>query len=140
MPYRATRRVEFADTDMAGIMHFSRFFTLMEEVEHEWLRSRGLSVIMTWQGIKLGWPRVSAACEFYRPVFFEDLLAIELSIERLGTKSITFAAAFYRGDECVARGQITTCCCRVNGPGDMTAMDIPNEIRDQLQAICVHTG
>ena len=33
--FRTTRRVEFRDTDMAGIMHFSAFFTVLESVEHE---------------------------------------------------------------------------------------------------------
>ncbi len=46
MPFRTTRRVEFRDTDMAGIMHFSAFFTTLESVEHEFLRSLGLSVVM----------------------------------------------------------------------------------------------
>ena len=37
-PYRTTRRVEFRDTDAAGIVHFSAFFFYMESVEHEFLR------------------------------------------------------------------------------------------------------
>ena len=46
MPYefRCRQRVEFADTDMAGIVHFSNFFRYMERAEHEFLRSLGLSV------------------------------------------------------------------------------------------------
>src|SRR5213078_989612 len=42
--FRTTRRVEFADTDMAGIVHFANFFRYMESAEHEFLRSHGLSV------------------------------------------------------------------------------------------------
>ena len=37
--FRTTRRVEFRDTDAAGIVHFSAFFFYMESVEHEFLRS-----------------------------------------------------------------------------------------------------
>jgi acyl-CoA thioesterase FadM len=35
MPYefKHIRRVEFSDTDMAGIMHFSNFFRFMESTE-----------------------------------------------------------------------------------------------------------
>ena len=43
-PFRTTRRVEFCDTDMAGIAHFSNFFRWMESAEVEFLRQRGLSV------------------------------------------------------------------------------------------------
>ena len=43
-PFRISRFVEFADTDMAGIMHFSAFFRFMEGAEHALLRSLGFSV------------------------------------------------------------------------------------------------
>ena len=38
--YRTSRRIEFADTDMAGIAHFSRFYVFMEQAEHEFLLPR----------------------------------------------------------------------------------------------------
>jgi acyl-CoA thioesterase FadM len=38
------RRVEFAETDMAGIAHFSSFIIYMEQAEHALLRSLGTSV------------------------------------------------------------------------------------------------
>jgi acyl-CoA thioester hydrolase len=132
--FHATRRVEFADTDMAGIMHFAKFFTFMEEVEHEFLRSRGLSVVMHYQGQRLGWPRVAANCEFLKPVFFEETLEIELTLSRMGGKSLTFSADFSREGEVVARGQITTCCCLVGGPEGVKAIELPPEIRQKLEA------
>ena len=46
-PFVTTRRVEFGDTDMAGIMHFANFFRFMEAAETDFLRSLGLSV--SWQ-------------------------------------------------------------------------------------------
>ena len=42
--FKTRRRVEFRDTDMAGIVHFSVFFAYMEQAEHELLRSLGLGV------------------------------------------------------------------------------------------------
>ena len=38
------RQVEFAETDMAGIVHFANFFRWMESAEHAFLRSLGHSV------------------------------------------------------------------------------------------------
>src|SRR5205809_6898622 len=89
VPFRTQRRVEFSDTDMAGIMHFARFFHYMEQVEHEFLRTRGLSVIMDWEGRPLGFPRVSAHCDYQIPVLFEEVFDVTLDIKKLGTKSIT---------------------------------------------------
>jgi hypothetical protein len=44
--FRATRRVEFNETDLAGIVHFSNFFRYMETVEGAFYRSFGQSVIL----------------------------------------------------------------------------------------------
>jgi YbgC/YbaW family acyl-CoA thioester hydrolase len=43
-------RVEFTDTDMAGIVHFSSFFRYMEVTEHAFFRSLGFSIVMQHEG------------------------------------------------------------------------------------------
>ena len=43
--FRTKRRVEFADTDMAGIIHFTSLFRYMEETEHAFFRSLAWSII-----------------------------------------------------------------------------------------------
>src|SRR5262249_38318741 len=68
--FRTTRRIEFADTDMAGIVHFANFFRFMEVAEVEFLRSRGLSVMATIEDRTISFPRVAASCDFLRPVRF----------------------------------------------------------------------
>ena len=44
-PLTTRRRVEFRDTDAAGIVHFSAFFVWMESAEHELLRAAGVPVV-----------------------------------------------------------------------------------------------
>jgi len=131
---RTTRRVEFADTDMAGIVHFANFFRYMEAAEHEFLRAHGLSVAMDWEGERIGFPRVSASCDFHNPVRFEDVLDIDVGLARLGSKSLTFACTFLHKGGLVARGQLSTVCCRL-GPGQpLESIEIPAGIRDRLGA------
>ena len=50
MPYefKHIRRVEFAETDMAGIVHFSNFFRMMEATEHAFFRSLGGAFIVAY--------------------------------------------------------------------------------------------
>lgn len=55
--FKATRRVEFSDTDMAGIVHFSAFFRYFETVEHSFIRSLGFSVILPGMEPPMGFPR-----------------------------------------------------------------------------------
>src|SRR6266481_3046213 len=113
-PFRTTRRMEFADTDMAGIVHFANFFRFMEAAEVEFLRSRGVSVFMPWEGQKVSFPRVAASCDFVKPARFEDVLEISVSIQRIGRKSVTYGFEFTLAGELVARGQITSACCLVD--------------------------
>ena len=69
--FQTRRKIEFSDTDMAGIVHFSRFFIFMETAEHEFLRSLGTSVATEDRGHKIGWPRLSASCDYLKPIEFE---------------------------------------------------------------------
>ena len=55
-PFRTTRRVEFHDTDMAGMVHFANFFRYMESAEVEYWRFRGLSVMIRQQEERLSFP------------------------------------------------------------------------------------
>src|SRR5687767_14971748 len=108
-----SRRVEFSDTDAAGMMHFVAFFRMMEQAEHELLRSVGLSVVTHDATGKISWPRVAANCDFQAAARFEDVLQIEVQILRLGKKSITYAHRFLRDGQVLATGHVTAVCCRV---------------------------
>ncbi|MFN0019997.1 MAG: acyl-CoA thioesterase [Pirellulaceae bacterium] len=123
--FRTTRRVEFSDTDAAGIAHFTAFFRYMEQAEHELLRSVGLSVFMQVDGEEITWPRVNSKCDFRSMAKFEELLEIAVSISRLGEKSITWSFQFAIGTRDVASGEITAVCCRVNPDGTLSSTLIP---------------
>ena len=129
--HRTTRRVEFSDTDMAGIMHFARFFHYMEQVEHEFLRTRNLSVIMDWEGRHIGFPRVSVHCDYQSPVRFEEVFDILLELKKLGTKSITYEFRFTKGDQALATGTLVVCCC-VMGEEKMVPVPIPESFKARL--------
>jgi acyl-CoA thioester hydrolase len=132
-PFRTTRRVEFVDTDMARIAHFSNFFRWMESAEVEFLRSLGLSVHMPYEGLALGFPRVSASCDYLRPARFEDLLTVTVRVQSVGRKSVTYAFEFFRDDELLARGRVTSVCCRVSPDGSFESTDVPASLRARLE-------
>jgi YbgC/YbaW family acyl-CoA thioester hydrolase len=131
--FRTTRRVEFSDTDMAGIVHFSRFFCYMESAEHELLRSLGLSVFLDWEGQRISFPRVGASCDFLKPVRFEDVLTIDATVENVGRTSVTYGFKFFKGEEAIAVGQLTAVCCRVGTEHGIEAIEIPPGIRSRLE-------
>jgi acyl-CoA thioester hydrolase len=134
MTFRTTRRIEFGDTDMAGIVHFANFFRFMEAAECEFLRGRGLSVKMDWEGQPIAFPRVSASCDYVRPARFEDLLEVTVTTDRLGEKSVTYAFEFSRGGELIARGKVTSVCCREGVDHQLQGIEIPAGYRARLQS------
>ncbi len=135
MPYEfhTKRKIEFADTDQAGICHFARFFVFMETAEHEFLNSLGTSVSTELDGNKIGWPRLAASCEYLSPARFEDILDIHLMVARKGTKSITYKFIFTRDNTVIARGQMTSACCICNPGKPITAIPIPSSLASQIQ-------
>jgi YbgC/YbaW family acyl-CoA thioester hydrolase len=131
--FRTTRRVEFGDTDMAGLIHFSNYFRYMEAAECEFLRARGLSVKQEWEGQPLGFPRRAASCEFIKPARFEDVLDVTVKVEKIGTRSVTYVIEFAKNGDVVARGQVTSVCCRVDNDHQITPIDIPASYRARLE-------
>ena len=131
--FRTTRRIEFEDTDAARIAHFSRFYVFMEQAEHAFLRSLNLSVEMELEGRRLGWPRLSASCEFLEPLRFEEEVDIHLTVKRKGAKSITYAVEFSRGGQPVARGEITSVCCLCGEDGSLKAISIPKAFASRIR-------
>ncbi len=132
--FHTRRRVEFRDTDAAGIAHFSRFFTWMEEVEHEFLRSLGTSVVVADADGAMSWPRVSAQCDYQGPLRFENEFEVQLTITRIGAKSVTYAFEFLFDGRPIANGQTTVVCCRIVHGQPPRSIPIPDQLSKQLAA------
>ena len=135
MPYefQTQRQVEFPDTDMAGIVHFARFFVFMEAAEHAFLRSLGSSVSTRWEGNRIGWPRLQASCEYLSPARFEDVLDIRLTVVRKGTKSMAYGFEFTREGAVIARGQLHSVCCVCNPGEEIRSIPVPDFLAEQIQ-------
>ncbi len=132
-PFETVRRVEFRDTDAAGIVHFSVFFTYMEQAEHDLLRHLGTTVIERDGETMYSWPRVSAACDFRSMAKFEDPLNVAVWVAHLGTKSVRYRFRFSCGERLVAEGTTVAVYCRVAGHANMTGLPIPDHLRSALQ-------
>jgi acyl-CoA thioester hydrolase len=129
-----TRRVEFCETDMAGIVHFSNFYRWMEQAEHEFFRSLGLSIVNHQSGDStIGWPRVCATCRFESPARYEDIVQVTLMVQRIGVKSLTYDVHFTIGDRFLAKGTMKTVCCSMERDQPLRSIEIPREYTTELQ-------
>jgi YbgC/YbaW family acyl-CoA thioester hydrolase len=122
------RRVEFADTEAAGLCHFARFFVFFETAEHELLRSLGADAWMEREGRVLGWPRIEATCRYLTPAFFGDEIEIRLAVTRLGSRSVTYEGVVQRGETTIARAGWSVACCWMEDPRRLEPTTIPEEI------------
>lgn len=136
--FHIQRRIEFADTDMAGIVHFSRFFVFMEAAEHALLRELGSDVHFEYEGQHIGWPRVDVSCRYRSPARFGDLLDIRVRILHKGRRSLTYGFHFTCDGRDVAEGKISCICCALSTPfpkagGKLQPVAIPDFIADRLE-------
>lgn len=136
--FRHTRRVEFAETDMAGILHFSNLFRYMEAAEHAFFRSLGHSVHAHGAGGVWGFARREASCRFDRPLQYEDLVEIHVIVRDVRERTIDYEFGFHRlegaGERVrVAAGSMTVVCVAHDGDA-MRSIPIPDHIRGVLDA------
>ena len=129
--YRLKRRVQFYETDAAGLVHFSWFYRYMEEAEHALWREAGLSIAAA--GSEIGFPRVSASFDFRWPLRFEDEFEVHLWVSAITSKTFQYAARVTKGDTEVATGSLTVACVSKVPNKPMKAMKIPQDIVDRFQ-------
>ena len=129
--FRYSRRVQFSETDLAGIAHFSAFFRFMEEAEHALWRAAGLSIGAA--EITGGWPRVAASFEYKRPLRFEDEFEVTVSIAELTRRSIRYGFTITAAGSLVGTGSMTA-VCTTKDKGKLRAIDLPADVIGRLQA------
>jgi YbgC/YbaW family acyl-CoA thioester hydrolase len=132
--HRVRRKVEYVDTDMSGIVHFSRFLIYMENTEHAFLKAIGADVhFQDGEGRQISWPRVAVSCDYQAPARFGDELEIHLRVIRKGTRSLTYGFEVTRGGEMLAKGRSTCACCVMDDPAGIKAIPIPRAIAERIE-------
>jgi acyl-CoA thioester hydrolase len=129
--FHYSRRVQFSETDLAGIAHFSAYFRFMEEAEHALWRAAGLSIGAAEK--TGGWPRVSAAFDYKSPLRFEDEFDVIVHIAELTRRSIRYGFTINRGDVLVGTGTMTAVCTKKED-GQLRAVELPADVVRRLRA------
>ena len=125
------RRVTFHEADPAGIVHFSWFFRYMEEAEHALWRAAGVSIAA--RDANVGYPRVSAAFDYHRPLRFEDEFDARIRIVSIRDKSLRYVCTLTKGEEKIATGTVTVVCVSKGEDGVMKARPLPPDIAGRFE-------
>ncbi|MBG86968.1 MAG: 4-hydroxybenzoyl-CoA thioesterase [Verrucomicrobiales bacterium] len=135
--HKIVRRVEFSETDMAGIVHFSNYFRFAESVEHDFFRTIGHSIVTKTTDPPVGWPRVHASFDFQAPLRFEDEFEVHLMVAEKKSRTLSYQIIVRKltdGDPVVcAKGKLTVVCVTRDSTGKMSASEIPSEIADRIE-------
>ena len=129
--YRFRRRVQFYDTDAAGLVHFSWYFRYMEEAEHALWREAGLTIHAPDGAF--GFPRVSASFDFHRALRFEQEFDVLIRVTAISQKTIRYACLIVDGETTVATGTLIVACVRRRPNEPMAATAIPEHIASRFQ-------
>ena len=138
--FRHRRLVEFADTDLAGIMHFANFFKFVECAEHAFFRSLGHRVHITDGGDHLGWPRIEVSCKYHKPARFEQTLEVCLRIEEIRTSSLRYSFWIFPAEEAdrplLATGSFSIIHVEIDTAArGIRKAPIPPELKQKLEAL-----
>lgn len=132
------RQVEFHETDVAGIVHFSNFFRYMEAAEHAFFRSLGFSIHQEFDGRSIGFPRIKAECEYSNALKFEDVVETHLRVTEVTQRTIGYSFVLREVNSEspieVARGMVKTICVTFDErEGRMKSIRIPAAILKELE-------
>ena len=121
-------RVRWIDTDASGIIHYTAAFRYFEVAEWELLRKVG--VPLRPHEKDFGLPRVSVNATFHVPLRVDDMIAVHIRVERLGTTSVTFALEIFREETLCISGSVTVVFINEQG----LPISIPDHMRRALTA------
>jgi len=103
-------RVYYEDTDAGGVVYYANYLKFLERARTEWLRAQGHEQQALIERRGLLFAVRSVTLDYHAPARLDDLLAVELRVERIGRASIDFAQAIRRNDEtrplCTARVRV----------------------------------
>lgn len=101
--------MRFADTDASQRIHYTAMFRYFEAAEQEFLRELGLAY-STEPFRNYGFPRVHVECDFLSAIHYDDVLDVEVTVDRVGASSYTLAFGAFQGSRLAAKGKITVVC------------------------------
>lgn len=111
--FQLKRVVRLVDTDASGMVHLSAMIRMMEETEYAFLRSRGLSVVLSDGRGLMGFPRLSAEIEVLDFVGFDTEVKVQIFLMVVDGKTIHYDFSVVTADDLlIAKGKFVVAVCR----------------------------
>ena len=118
------RRIEWIDTDAAGIYHWTTAFRLAEAAEAALHTALGIADF-TFGAT----PRLAVSASFTRPLQFNDPVDVELAVSAIGRTSLEYRMTISADGDPAAEGSVK--CCLIDR-STRRATPWPDDVRDRL--------
>ena len=93
--FKLTKRVEFSETDAAGLLHFSNYFRYMEPARTEWLRALGVDQVKLLNVERRMFVVTETNAEFVAPAKFNDEVVVTARLTRLARATFDIEQNIY---------------------------------------------
>jgi acyl-CoA thioester hydrolase len=102
-------RVRYAETDRMGLLHHANYIVYFEMGRTELLRERGISYRDIEDSGHL-LVVIEVGCKFKRPAYYDDLLTLRTTVERVTHVKIVHRYEVFRDGVLLAEGHSTLAC------------------------------
>lgn len=132
--FRYERLLQWSECDPAGIIFFPHYARWMVEGVNLMFLALGVDPNgVTESGAHLGLPSTGFTTQFHAPVRLHERLVHEITVTRIGGKSLGFRHRFLRGEQCVADAEEVRVRTETDASG-LRAVAIPDAIRALLES------
>jgi YbgC/YbaW family acyl-CoA thioester hydrolase len=105
-PFTFESRVRYGDTDASGRIFYVSLLRHFEAAEMEFLRHLGFTYA-DFRDPVVDFPRVRVECDYISALGYDDLLDIQVTVERIGRSSFTLGFTVSVEGRLAARGKLT---------------------------------
>lgn len=128
-----TFKIQFGDTDPAGIVYYPNYYRWMDAATHELFDKIGFSTKSQLEH-NMTMPLVEAHCVFKSPGYYHHIITVKSEIEFVKNKVFKLLHRFYDGDKLLAEGYEIRAWVEIDG-AKLTSISIPDDIQTALQKL-----
>jgi acyl-CoA thioester hydrolase len=115
-------RVQYVDTDQAGVVHHAAYLRYLEAARIELLRAHGIDYRRFEIEVGKGLPVTEIRLKYRSPARFDDELAIETWVGVINRAKLRFDSRVKRDGALLSEAEIT-CACVLLAEGRICSMD-----------------
>ena len=131
MKYQCSIPIRFGDTDPAGVVYYPNYFHYYHSAFEEFFGDCHGVPYHQWIGPRqVGFPTVNVEATFRSPLRFGENLQVEVSIPKVGERSVVFRFRAMVAQRLAGEARITKACVHM---GTFESQSIPEELRTVFQ-------